>query len=100
MKSNLNKSKIERLREALGKPKSFHTSNLERIRRVTGASFVGFQNYKDLYHLRFVKDNIETFYKLHGTPKDINQEGYDKLLDLIIFGEEKENILDKLGTND
>lgn len=86
--------------KALGKPRSFHASNLEYIKKVTGASFVGFQNYKELYHLRFVKDGNETFYKLHGTPNDITKEGYKDLLDLIIYGTNKENILDKLGTND
>lgn len=86
--------------KAIGKPKPFHASNLEYIKKVTGASFVGFQNYKELYHLKFVKDGVETFYKLHGTPNDITKEGYKDLLDLIIYGKNKENILDKLGTND
>ena len=86
--------------KALGKPKPFHASNLEYIKKVTGASFVGFQNYNELYHLRFVKDGVETFYKLNGTPNDITREGYRDLLDLIIYGTKKENILDKLGTND
>ncbi len=98
--SNLGKNKIKRMLKALGKPKSFHAANLEHIKKITGASFVGFQNYQDLYHLKFVKDGRETFYKLHGTPNDITQEGYDKLLDLIIYGENKENIVTKLGTND
>ncbi len=80
---------------------NFHSSNLEYIKRVTGASFVGFQNYRDLYHLRFVKDGKETFYKLTGTPNDITGEGYKKLLDLIIYGERGENVeavANKLGT--
>ena len=79
---------------------NFHSRNLNYIKIVTGASFVGFQNYKDIYHLRFVKDKKETFYKLTGYPNDITQEGYQKLLDLIIYGEGGKNIIDKLGTND
>lgn len=98
--SNLQNRNLKRLVKSLGKPKSFHSSNLEYIKRITGASFVGFQNYQDLYHLRLVKDGNETFYKLHGTPDDITQEGYKNLLDLIIYGENGENILEKLGTND
>ena len=84
------------------KIKSIHTKNLEHIKKVTGASFVGFQNYKDLYHLRFVKDKKETFYKLTGHPNDITAEGYKKLLDLIIYGDKEANIeqnTNKLGSN-
>lgn len=80
--------------------KNFHTKNLEYIKKITGASFVGFQQYQDLYHLRFVKNGVESFYKLHGKPSDITQEGYKNLLDLIIYGKDGENILTKLGTND
>lgn len=79
---------------------NYHSKNLEYIKRVTGASFVGFQNYKDIYHLRFVKGGIESFYKLHGTPNDITPEKYKELLDLIIYGENGQNVLEKLGTNE
>jgi len=79
------------------KTSNYHSANLNYIKKVTGASFCGFQQYKDLYHLRFVKDKVETFYKLNGEPSDITAEGYKKLLDLIIYGENGENVVDKLG---
>lgn len=84
--SNWNKSKLKAMMRILGKPKSIHTSNLEYIKKVTGATFVGYQNYQDLYHLRIVKNGNETFYKLHGTPNDMTQEKYNDLLNLIIKG--------------
>lgn len=97
--SNYQKSRKKSLLRAL-KIKPFHASNLEYIKRITGASFVGYQNYQDLYHLRFVKDGKETFYKLHGTPSDMTSEKYRDLLNLIIYGENGENIISKLGTNE
>ena len=77
---------------------NYHNRHLNYIKKITEASFVGFQNYKDVYHIRFVKDGVETFYKLEGTPNDITDEGYKNLLDLIIFGEGG-NPINKLGTN-
>jgi hypothetical protein len=91
--SNYQKSRIKSFLKAV-KPKPFHASNLEYIKKITGASFVGYQNYQDLYHLRFVKDGIETFYKLHGSPDDMTSEKYKDLLNLIIFGEKVENKLE------
>lgn len=68
---------------------NYHSQSLEYIKKITGASFVGFQRYKDMYHLKFIKDKKESFYKLTGTPNDITPEGYKKLLDLIIYGNSK-----------
>jgi hypothetical protein len=79
---------------------NFHSQNLNYIKKITGASHVSFQNYKDMYHLRFIKDGKENFYRLHGEPNDITQERYKDLLDLIIYGENGQNIIEKLGTND
>lgn len=79
---------------------NYHSSNLAYIKRVTGASFVGFQSYKNDYHLRFVKNGKETLYHLTGTPNDVTPQRYKELLDLIIYGENGENVLEKLGTND
>lgn len=79
---------------------NFHSKNLEYIKKVCGASFVGFEQYKNKYQVKFIKDGKETLFALHGEPKDVTQEGYKNLLDLIIYGENGENIIEKLGTND
>lgn len=98
--SNWNKNKVKAVMRALGKPKSIHTANLEHIKKITGATFVGYQNYQDLYHLRLVRNGVESFYKLHGTPNDMTQKKYDDLLNLIINGVSKEHIIPKLGKNE
>lgn len=79
---------------------NYHSKNLAFIKKVTGASFVGFENYRDTYRLRFIKGGKETQYKLFGTPDDITPEKYKELLDLIIYGENGQNVLEKLGTNE
>ena len=78
---------------------NFHNKNLNYIKKITEASFVGFQSYQGIYHIRFIKDGVETFYRLEGTPDDITQEGYKNLLDLIIFGEAG-SPLNRLGQNE
>lgn len=99
--SNLNKSKLKQFLKAIGKPKSFHTANLEHIKKIAKASFVGFEHYQDIYHVRVVRDGKETFYRLIGTPNDMTQDSYDKLLELILLGRTRESVLlDKLGNND
>lgn len=98
--SNWKKSRMKSFMRALTKPKSLHIANLEYIKKITGASFVGYQNYQDLYHLRIVKDGNESFYKLHGTPNDMNQQKYNDLLNLIVNGFARDQIIPKTGTNE
>ena len=84
------------------KTSNFHLSNLNYIKRVTGASFCGFEQYKDKYQVVLIKDGRRIECPLFGTPNDITSDGYKKLLDKLIFGENGENIetiAEKLGTN-
>ncbi len=84
------------------KTSNFHSSNLEYIKRVTGASFCGFEQYRDKYQLVLIKDGRRIECPLNGTPDDITYESYKKLLDGLIYGESNENVeavFNKLGTN-
>ncbi len=99
--NNRQLKQVKRMLKALGKPKSFHAANLEHIKKIAKASYVGFENYKDYFHVKVIRNDFASYFKLHGTPNDMTQDSYDKLLELIILGKTKEDVLlGKLGSND
>lgn len=61
----------------------YHQDNLTDIRRKVGASFVAYEQYRNTYHLRVIKNKIPYYFKLEGTPNDVTPQKYQQLLKVI-----------------
>lgn len=59
---------------------NYHNFYLTKIKKLSGASFVGYEQYKNQYQLKVVVDGKTQYYALTGTPTDVTPERYNELL--------------------
>lgn len=59
---------------------NFHSIQLNRIKGLINATFIGYERTKDSYSLKVKKKGFETkWFPLHGTPEDVTMERYLEL---------------------
>ena len=62
---------------------NFHNFYLDLIKQKIGASFVGWENTKEVYKIKVIR-NKETFYfDIKGSPSDVTRENYLNLIQSI-----------------
>jgi hypothetical protein len=59
---------------------NYHNFYLNEIKKRSGASFVGYEQYKNEYKLKVIVDKIPQYFALTGTPQDVTPERYNELL--------------------
>ena len=62
----------------------YHQIFLNNIKKQVGASFVGYEQYKDEYQLKLIIDKQPLYFKLEGKPSDVTPQRYSELLSLIL----------------
>lgn len=62
----------------------YHQIFLENIKKQIGASFVGYEQYRDTYQLKVIKNKKPIYFKLEGKPSDVTPQRYSELLNLIL----------------
>jgi hypothetical protein len=62
------------------KKSNYHSFYLNEIKRQSGASFVGYEQYKNDFKLKVIVDNVPQYFALTGTPQDVTPERYNELL--------------------
>lgn len=60
---------------------SYHTKWLNTIKKELGASYVAFEQTREHYRVKVIKDKEVKYANLTGTPQDITVQGYVKLLE-------------------
>ena len=68
---------------------SFHSYWKKAILKIVkGANYCGFEQYKDKHFLKIrAKDTKEIVFELAGTPNDLTNESYEKLIKEIVTDE-------------
>lgn len=56
-----------------------HSNWLNRIKVSLGASYVSYDRYNDVYHLKVIKDKEAKYFPLTGTPNDVTPQRYVEL---------------------
>lgn len=68
------------------KQQSFHSFYQNLIKMKSGASFVSWEQYKDKYSLKVIRDKKTHHFDIEGTPQDVTAENYMTLLNSITNG--------------
>jgi len=63
---------------------NYHSKQLDLIKKVTGASFLGYVREGDKFQLKYIKNGNTTYFKLEGFPSDVTPAKYNKLLNTIL----------------
>lgn len=53
-----------------------HSNWLNNIKKVLKASHVSYDRYKDIYHLKVIKNKETKYFPLTGNPTDVTNEKY------------------------
>jgi len=62
----------------------YHSKELDKIKRFTGASYVSYEECKNKFRLKYIKDKKTTYFDLDGYPSDVTPKRYLELLNTII----------------
>ena len=62
---------------------NLHSIFLNRIRKNIGASFVGFENYRDKYSIRIIRGDKTDYFPFVGNPSQANVNSYLEVENII-----------------
>lgn len=63
---------------------NYHSIYLEKIKKRIGASFVGYETYKDKYAIRVIKDKVTEYFTVVGSPEFATPKSYSEVEQIIV----------------